>query len=103
MVVQPEAADKRQDMRRHLLPTLVIPTLFITASLAGGCAFERSSTPLSPTPSPTAGPSFVGLWASQTATPVASPSTGGNLQWTISSQTTTTVSGTFSALCAGGV
>jgi hypothetical protein len=45
---------------------------------------------------------MIGLWASQS---IAAPSAAscGKFQWSVSSQTTTSVTGTFSAVCAGGV
>jgi hypothetical protein len=85
---------------------------------AGGCAFERGSTGLSPststdTTSPTAAPAaapvasaptYMGTWSTAAAPTLAlNPSTCGNLQWAITSQTASQISGTFSATCAGGI
>ena len=45
---------------------------------------------------------MVGLWASQN---IAAPSASscGHFEWSVASQSTTAVSGTFSAVCAGGI
>jgi hypothetical protein len=46
----------------------------------------------------------MGTWATAAAPTLAlNPSTCGNLQWAISSQTSSEISGTFSASCAGGI
>ncbi len=86
---------------------------------AGGCAFERGSTGVSPssssdTPAQTSAPAgttpivdaqaYMGTWSTAAAPTLAlNPSTCGNLQWSISSQTSSQISGTFSAACAGGI
>jgi hypothetical protein len=45
---------------------------------------------------------MMGLWASQSIA-APSPASCGKFQWSVSSQTPTSISGTFSAVCAGGV
>jgi hypothetical protein len=79
--------------------------------LTSACGFERSSNALAPAPASTAPTaslgSFLGTWTSQsqvstTAVSVA-PSSCSGFQWAINSQTATTVGGTFSAQCAGGI
>jgi hypothetical protein len=90
-----------------------------TLVFAGGCAFERGSTPLAPStgggegtpsagapaPSPVVNaPAYMGTWATAAAPTLAlNPSTCGNLQWAITNQSTSEISGTFSATCAGGI
>ncbi|MFN7984436.1 MAG: hypothetical protein U0Q11_21540 [Vicinamibacterales bacterium] len=102
-------------IRTRFSPVVVAALLFSAA-----CGFQRGSgttgvspssttvttstpTPSSPTPTVST-PSYVGTWATALApTQALNPSTCGNLTWAISSQTATTVSGTFSATCAGGI
>ena len=91
--------------------------MLVGLAFTGACAFEHGSTGLSPStptntstsgqtsPTPISStPSYVGTW-STAAAPVAAlnPSTCGNLQWAVSSQTPTQITGTFSAQCAGGI
>jgi hypothetical protein len=98
--------------------SLFAPVVLVALAFAGACSFERGSTPLAPStpsststqtsapaPTPASGtPSYVGTWATAAA-PVAAlnPSTCGNLQWAVSSQTSSQITGTFSAQCAGGI
>src|SRR5437764_9127922 len=98
-------------------PVLVI--LSAASILAGGCAFDHSTSVLVPTSvdgasgSTTGGgagsgnaatPSMVGTWASTSALPaLPSPSTCGNFQYQITSQTASTIAGTFTAICGGGL
>jgi len=91
------------------LMTVVAVSLLVTA-----CGFESKSTsilaPTASTSNPSIGgggttslPSYVGTWASQTLTTLPSVSTCGNLQWNVTSQTVSALSGTFSAVCAGNL
>jgi hypothetical protein len=81
------------------------------ALLVGACSYQHNGTGLSPsTPSSTpaqttpAGPSYLGTWATAAApTEALNPSTCGNLQWAVSSQSSSQIAGTFSANCAGGI
>jgi hypothetical protein len=86
-------------------------------SVAGaGCAFEHSANVLAPgavgTPTaPVAGPGtsaptsvpLVGLWESNALPVLPTISTCGNFQYQITSQTPTTIAGTFTAVCGGGL
>jgi hypothetical protein len=86
--------------------------LALAAILSAACGFERQSTVLAPTPAntdsggggtpPTSGPNLLGTWASQNLT-VPSASSCGNFQWTVTSQTATTLAGNFFIECAGNI
>jgi hypothetical protein len=92
------------------------PSLFIAlaaaAILSSACSFQRQSEVLAPTQvtpdnggggaAPGSGPSLLGTWASQNLT-VPSASSCGNFQWTVTSQTATTMAGNFSIECAGNI
>jgi hypothetical protein len=91
--------------RRHL--TLV---LLLIAAASGACAFEQSrnlvapSLPEVPAPSPAPGGgsgSLTGTWASSVPMTIPAAWSCGNFQWNITSQTDSSLSGTFSGLCAG--
>jgi hypothetical protein len=104
--------------------------LSIVASLAAAlittaCGFEHTTSVLVPTSLPTATsstpsagngagngpgvstpstPSLVGTWASASAAPtLPDPSTCGNFTYQIASQTSSSISGTFTAVCGGGL
>jgi len=83
-------------MRRQL--SLLI---FMAGAAAGGCDLMNASHSATE-PSPVAGSSsaLMGTWTSQSVSPSASnaPSCV-NFVWTVTSQTATAISGTFSALC----
>jgi hypothetical protein len=89
--------------------------------VSAACSYDHGSTGLSSSPTspsspagasspisgPAAGPAtpaYVGTWATAAA-PVAAlnPSACGNLQWAITNQSSTEISGTFSAQCSGGI
>lgn len=94
-----------------------IPTalLALTCSLAAGaCGFDQHtqlvaptapSAPAAPTaPTPPGGSgSLTGTWASESPLAVPASWSCGNVQWNITSQTPTSLSGSFSALCSGVV
>src|ERR1035437_2788340 len=90
------------------LMTAVAVSLLVTA-----CGFESNSTGILALTSSTSNPSigggtasvlsYLGTWASQTLTTLPSVSTCGNLQWNVTSQTVSALSGTFSAVCAGNL
>jgi hypothetical protein len=92
---------------------LVVLALSVAAV---GCAFEHSANVLAPssagTPAaPGAGTgtsvptstSLVGLWESNALPVLPSPTTCGNFQYQITSQTASTIAGTFTAACGGGM
>jgi hypothetical protein len=74
--------------------------------VAAGCEFVRETTgPTTPTPPPPDGgsSSMMGTWQSQTSTPLVDSSTCGQFKWVITSQTPTSITGTFTAVCLGSV
>src|SRR5262245_20686554 len=85
--------------------------------LAGaGCAFEHNSNMAGPsapqaagTPAATPGTgaastaSLTRLWTSNALPVLPSPTNCGNFQYQITSQTATSIAGTFSAVCGGGL
>jgi hypothetical protein len=85
---------------------LVAATIVATA-----CAFEHHTTGLSPSSLNAGGGgssgtasgsgSMIGVWSSQSIASLPSAANCGNFQWQIGSQSASSVSGTFSALCAG--
>jgi hypothetical protein len=88
-----------------------VVTVLTASALAAGCGFERRSTPLEPTPvtDPGAGvpvnpqQPWVGLWTSAALTELPNPATCGNLKWSVTNQSASSLSGDFSATCAGNV
>lgn len=96
-------------MRCTLLPGTI---LFAAAVAAGGCAFERSSSVTAPTaptvPGNTGGtpapgsPSMLGMWVSNEVQ-LPSASSCGHFQYQITSQTSNSISGTFTAQCGNGL
>ena len=88
--------------------TLLSPTATTTtpASSASTASTSTVATPAAPTPAAgsTAQPAMTGLWSSAAAASLLpTPSSCGNFQYQITSQTATTVNGTFSATCGGGL
>ena len=82
----------------------LIPFLAILAATA--CGFSRSSNVLEPTAPASGGTSvstpLMGQWSSQ-ATTTPTPTSCGNFGWAVTAQTSTTLSGNFTAECGGGV
>ncbi len=81
----------------------MLPLVTVTV-LASGCGFDRKSTPISPSPSPTSNPgspqtSYVGTWSSAASTMATAADACRNIQWKITNQTTTYIAGDFSAVC----
>jgi hypothetical protein len=69
-------------------------------AVAAGCSYETSSdSPVGPTPQPS---SFAGTWTSG-AIAVPDTNTCTNFQWNVTQVNGPTVSGQFSATCAGGL
>ena len=85
--------------------------LILAAGLGTACGFERRSSTIAPSPTGTpaggsgATTSFVGTWSSQASPSDLPPEVRSctSFQWTVSSQTATTISGGFTATCAAGV
>ena len=83
----------------------------LLAALVGVSAYTSFEThkeavsPTSPTPTstPTTDGSLTGLWSSQTGLPVPSKSTCANFSWQVTSQTSSSLAGSFSASCEGNL
>src|SRR5581483_3542595 len=81
------------------------------AIAAAGCGVQHQSSVVGPSPTPSGSlqavtAAMVGGWSSQTAAPpsaVPDPKSCGNFQWTVSSQTATSIAGTFTVTCDGGL
>ena len=81
------------------------------ALLSGACGFEHKTTNLlEPTPVTSGSgsnnastPSLVGTWSSPPTASLPSPSSCGNFQYQVTSQTATSISGSFTAICGGGL
>jgi len=78
--------------------------LLLAAIVPGGCAYEHTSTPTSPTattttPASGSATSYVGTWASAVGLSTVSADKCGNFQWKIASQTDTSIAGDVSATC----
>jgi hypothetical protein len=87
---------------RHLRRAAAIGFV-LTATLAAACVETRHEGPTSPTQ--LVQTLATGNWTS-TGTAAATaldPGTCGNLQWQITSMTSTSASGTFKATCGGGL
>jgi hypothetical protein len=81
-----------------LVPTSVPPSTASTPSAGNGAGNGpgAGSTPSTP--------SLVGTWASANAMPaLPDPKTCGNFTYQIASQTSSSISGTFTAICGGGL
>ena len=95
--------------------TLSLSVVLAASVLLAGCAFEHTASVLAPSStaaaitgaSPTANtvatPSLVGVWASNALPTLPSPNTCGNFRYEIASQTATSIAGTFTAVCGGGL
>ena len=84
--------------------------VFIIVIAGSACSFERKSSldanPTQPTSSSGgggSGPSLAGTWASPEEVPFIDPKTCNFFQWKVSSQTATTMGGTFTAVCMTNV
>ena len=77
---------------------LRLASAIAAALLVTGCDYERDSTV---GPSATGTSALVGTWSSTSALP--SPTACTNFRWTVTEQTGTSASGSFSATCPGDV
>jgi hypothetical protein len=96
---------------KHTLFAALVAAAVTTSACAG---FEQTSTTLAPSgesvtstsPSPSAAPSspasLLGTWSSNPIAGIAASSCGG-FSWQVTSQTPTSLSGTFTATCANGI
>jgi len=82
------------------------------AVAAAGCGFQHSTNVLAPTAtdgsrpsnnSPTGSGPLVGTWSSNVLPTIPTIGRCGNFQYQIGSQTATTIAGTFSGVCGGGL
>jgi hypothetical protein len=96
--------------------TLSLLVALASTVAAVGCAFEHTANTLAPsaasvaavaaanpTTSAATTASLVGLWESNALPVLPSPSTCGNFQYQVSSQTATSIAGTFTGVCGGGL
>jgi hypothetical protein len=74
-----------------------------TALLAGACVEHKQTIPTSPNETSTV--LTAGNWVSSASSAATgfSPGTCGNFEWAITSLTSTAASGTFKAVCGGGI
>lgn len=98
-----------------------IPAILLGAALASACTgFERTSSNVlapspasttstttaspapAPAPAPSGAPSMLGTWSSNPLADISATACTG-LSWQVTSQTTTSIAGTFSATCANGI
>src|SRR5579871_4669316 len=99
--------------RRHLalMAALLCAVGVACESQHSGTSAALTPTPVPGTPNTTGGASLTGTWTSRVssvtgaAAPATMPDVHGcsDFQWTVSSQTLTTVSGTFSVFCADSI
>ena len=84
--------------------------LLVAAAALAGCQVQHNSGStggsiadvLAPTSLPSSGiPSLMGTWASTSASPSAGSASCSDFVWTVTSQTDTAVTGTFTAFCLG--
>jgi hypothetical protein len=109
------AENRRHEIRSYSLAMTKVcslPVVIVTLALGVvACDFQRSGSTSSPSGVPSTGPSsatgsLLGTWASGApagAGALPDPKSCSNFQWTITSQTQSTVSGDFSAACAGAI
>ena len=91
-------------MKRTLL---LLATLAAASTFSTACAVESSTNILAPTPpaaptTPTNPTPTTVTWQSETFA-IPSPGSCGNFQWQVTNQTPTSMSGNFSATCAGNI
>ena len=96
--------------------TLSLSVALTASVLFAGCAFEHTANMVSPTTGAVsavtgagaasgtaATPSLLGEWDSTSAPTLPSPTTCGSFKYEIASQTATTIAGSFTAICGGGL
>src|SRR6266852_2932482 len=112
-MTNPAMANPGMTNPRMKHPITLVAALVAASTIATACGFEHTANLLVPDPVgskpsttvPTAAPpstALVGTWTSQSLT-IATPSGCSNFQWKVTSQTATSVAGTFEADCAGGI
>ena len=91
-----------------------LAVLALASSVATSCGFQHSSSVLAPTSTTggaggtgtstsTSTPSLVGTWASSPLPTLPSPSSCGNFKYQITTQTASSIAGTFTGVCGGGL
>ena len=91
--------------------TSSLVALVVAMGLGAGCGVDRGGSTIAPSPSGTASggsgssTSFVGTWSSQASPADLPPDVQDcrNFQWTVTSQTATTIGGGFTATCTAGI
>jgi hypothetical protein len=85
----------------------ILTLLTCAAALAGGaCGFDHAKNVLTPTPvdaSSGRSGSMVGVWSSNALPTLPTGNTCGNFKYSISNQSATAISGTFTGVCGGGL
>lgn len=79
--------------------TVRLAVVLTMAAGAGACTGKESPSPAGP--SPTGGAALLGNWSSSSALP--SPAACSDFRWNVTQQSGTSASGSFSAVCPGGV
>ena len=82
--------------------TYIIACALAVCVAAGACmSYESKTTSTGPSASSIA--ALIGTWQSATANALPSPTSCTNFKWTPTQQTATSVTGSFSANCPGGL
>src|SRR5689334_10401669 len=109
-VVFAGSMQKRAFRHRDVMKGTLSLTLVSAALMAGACGFDHSTNVLTPTSintnpsgSSSSGGPMVGMWESNALPTLPTGSTCGNFKYTIASQTQTSIAGTFTGDCGGGI
>ena len=77
--------------------------LLLTSTACYGLDKLFNQSPTSPSDSTSSVRSYLGNWTGPALAASPSPSTCGGLQWKVTSQTGTQITGDFTATCSGGI
>ena len=88
-------------MRVLRITSILVLAVAATACYGLDTLFNKSPTSASDSSSSNSTRSYLGTWSGPVATPGAQSCSG--LQWKITSQTGTQITGDFTATCAGGI
>jgi len=100
---------KRAFHHRSVMKGTLSLALVSAALMVGACGFDHSTNVLTPTSINTntsgssSGAPMVGVWSSNALPTLPTGSTCGNFHYQIASQTATTIAGTFTGECGGGI
>src|SRR5256885_15692350 len=101
---------KRAFRHRYVMRGTLSLALVSAALMAGACGFDHSTNVLTPTSintnpsgSSASGNTLVGMWSSNALPTLPTGSTCGNFHYQIASQTPTSIAGTFTGDCGGGI